>query len=333
MNVLIAGIGRNIEHSISFLKFTFENIAASIDKCAVVIYENNSTDHSAELLTTWNNQDARVYTVSEVFSVEEQLRQGRARTWDKKPCRIEIISAARNKLLEIILRPEYDNFDLVLMMDLDIPQPLPLEETLNAIYRFPKNAAAVFSYGVNSVGRMYDLYAYRDRVFPFGPEIVESFFSTSHQKRLFRHFDKIRKKEFHPVFSAFNGAGLYRRELLKGCLYSAHPTQDLDRLYRKQAECLGGEPADWFSPQNNDDVLSGAYLFGAGGFFYRNNSGYDFPIVNEHTGLHASLLQKGELLLRPSWIHRSNHIGYTFRLESIVRKIQQIMKNVLFGTL
>lgn len=331
MNILIAGIGRNIANSIPFLKTTFEGIASQVAECAVVIYENNSTDHSSELLQAWSAQDLRVRARSEYISPEEQLNQGKARTWDNQPCRLEILAAARNKLLAMILEPQYEGYELVLILDLDIPQPLPQKETLDAIRSFPDDAAAVFSFGVNSVGKMYDLHPYRDNAFPFGPEIVgDEFFSIPNQKRLFKHTNKLKTCQFHPVFSAFNGAALYRRALLQGCVYSAHPTKALDEYYRDQAERLGKSPADWF-PGNTHiaSTLQGVYLFGTDGFFYRNNVGYNFPVVIGHSTLHASLIKKGKLYLRPAWIHYSGHPGYNFWDEIIQTKFQQLASRIL----
>lgn len=327
MKILISGVGRNISNSIPFLKATFSSIASSVAECDVVVYENNSTDHSGELLQEWSSQDSRVHAVSETISVEEQLNQGKARTWDNKPCRLEIIAAARNKLLDLIRKPEYAVYDLVLMLDLDIPQPLPSEATLQAIYKFPDDAAAVFSFGINSVGKMYDMHPYRDDILPFGPEILgDEFFSIPNQKRFFRHTNKLKSLEFHPVYSSFNGAALYRRDFLVKCSYFAHPTEDLDNYYREQASRLKKEPSDWFPGQTHTcSTLQGIYLFGTDGFFYRNNAGYNFPVTISHSTLHATLRKMGKLYLRPSWIHQSHHPGYNFWDEIIQKKIQQLL--------
>ena len=325
-SILIVGIGRNIENSIPFLKTTFEGISSAVDSSAFVVYENNSTDRSPELLREWSLQDSRVQAICEMIPLEEQLNQGKARTWDNKPCRLELIVTARNKLLDIIRGSEYEIFDLVLMVDLDIPQPLPLRETLDAICAFPSDAAAVFSFGVNNVGKMYDFHAYRDDVFPFGPEIIgEDFYSIAKQRRFFRYTNRLKQYEFYVVQSAFNGAALYRRSLLQDCSYSAHPTQDLDEYYRFQARKLGKHPSDIHSNKEERDANQGLYLFGEDGFFYRNNSGYDFPVVIGHSTLHATLAKKGKLYLRPSWFHYSSHVGYNFLDEIALQKARQFM--------
>lgn len=324
-NILIAGVGRNIENSIPFLKETFDNIASAVDSCAFAIYENNSSDLSPNLLREWSRQDPRVHTICDVIPEKDQLDRGKARTWDNKPCRLELIVAARNKLLEIVRRPEFENFEIVLMLDLDIPQTLPTIETLEAIYTFPNDAAAVFSYGVNSVGKLYDLHAYRDDMFPFGPEIIgEDFFSINNQKRYFRHTNRLKIAEFHPVQSAFNGAALYRRSSMIDCSYSAHPTKELDKIYREQATRLGKSPSDWI-PEDSlvGGSLQGVFLFGTDGFFYRNNAGYNFPIVIGHSTFHAALAKKGKLLLRPSWLHYSGHLGYNSWDEILANKMKQ----------
>jgi hypothetical protein len=162
---------------------------------------------------------------------------------------------------------------------------------------------------------MYDLYTYRDESFPFGPEIIgDQFFSGKHEKKLYRHTDRLKRREFYPVYCAFNGAALYRREYLHQCRYSAYPNRDLDNLYRKIASDMGKDPSNWFPRQTHiNGTLPGVYLFGEDGFFYQNNAGYDYPIIIEHAALHATLIKKGKLYLRPPWVHQSqNHEGYLF---------------------
>lgn len=319
MRILLAGIGKNIRNSLEAIQKTFTDLADKLE-CAAVLYENNSSDDSAELLQEWGKKDSRIHVTSEKISLQEFLDQGKARTWDNLPCRMELLARARNKLLDRIMAPEFDGYDLVLMLDLDIVRPLPIPETTDAIRTFPSDAAAVFSFGINTAGKMYDIYTYRDEQFPFGPEIIgEEFFSSRFEKSLYHHTDRLKRVDFHPVYSAFNGAALYRREFLQNCRYSAFPNQDLDKLYRKIAVKMGKGPSYWFPGQTHiNGALQGVYLFGTEGFFYRNNAGYNFPIIIEHAALHASLLQKGKLFLRPSWVHQSqSHAGYLFWHERI----------------
>jgi len=321
MRILLAGIGKNIQKSLGAIQDTFSSLASKFE-CAAVFYENNSSDNSAELLQEWKKQDSRIHVTSETIPFQESLNRCKARTWDNQPCRMELLAEARNKLLDRIMTPAFEGYDLVLMFDLDIVRPLPLSETADAIRTFPSDAAGVFSFGVNTAGKMYDLYTYRDVPFPFGPEIIgEHFFSNKHEKKLYRHTDGLKRHEFYPVYCAFNGAALYRREYLQGCRYSAYPNQDLDNLYRKIASDMGKEPSNWFTGQTHiNSVLQGAYLFGEDGFFYQNNAGYDYPIIIEHAALHATLIKKGKLYLRPPWVHQSqNHDGYLFWHERLMR--------------
>jgi len=319
MRILLTGIGKNIQKSLGAIQETFTSLASKFE-CAAIFYENNSSDNSAELLQKWKKEDSRIHVVSETIPSEELLNQGKARTWDNLPCRLELLARARSKLLDKILSPAFNGYDLVLMLDLDIVRPLPIMETADAISTFPADAAAVFSFGVNTAGKMYDLFAYRDESFPFGPEILgEFFFKSKHEKRLYRHTDRLKKCEFHPVYSAFNGAALYRREALYGCKYSPYPNQDLDNLYRKIAKDMGKEPSDWFPGQTHiNGVLQGIYLFGKDSFFYQSSAGYNFPIIIEHVALHTTLMKKGKLYMRPPWTHRiQDHLGYLFWYERL----------------
>ena len=86
----------------------------------------------------------------------------------------------------------------------------------------------------------YDRYAFRDQNYPFGPELLGSFFWNevlNWPKGLFW----IGKEEWIPVYSAFGGLGIYKRESFLKSSYSGVMTLDLEKYYRKIMDSLPKE--------------------------------------------------------------------------------------------
>jgi hypothetical protein len=211
---------------------------------------------------------------------------------------MELIAAARNKLLEMM--GTIDAEDYVLMFDGDCAAPLDVDYILNRIHNFPADADAIFANGIGRTQPVYyDTYALRTRERPYGPEIMGDTFWKTLPSHVIR--------ERTSVISAFGGAGLYRGACFHAApRYSAMPTEDLNAQYR--ASTTPVEP----SPTHHEGALLGIYLFEAkesGGLFYRNNSGYAAPIVCEHSTFHATMARNGcgRFFIDPQFIYISTH--------------------------
>jgi hypothetical protein len=157
--------------------------------------------------------------------------------------------------------------------------------------------------GLNPFGYMYDFYAYRDAQFPFGPEIMrEAFWSGHHQqyvqtamhnKTMFCN-RMIQKNPallpYIPVASGFNGLCIFRLDAIKGSLYSATPTPEMNAEYQAM-NCI--PPLAKNAKTHVDGASVGMYLFPKDennkGIFYFHNSGYNFPVVCEHVPFFASM--------------------------------------------
>jgi len=185
------------------------------------------------------------------------------------PYRPEVISLARNSVLECALS-SFEN-DYVLMMDMDFV----LEPDYDGIAEcFTRNDwDAVFANGIDPEGRFWDWFALRDERFPFG---VETMGDEWYKLQRPHHF---LKDEWHPVYSAFGGFGIYRREALDGCRYSATLTPSVRALN----ESLGHR----------------------GPYTTHQGVGPD-PSICEHVGLHADMISRGRnrLFINPRMVFR-----------------------------
>jgi hypothetical protein len=216
--IIVCGVCKNVASTLPVIRAAFEDLVAKAGvPCWAVFYENNSDDGTDAELMKWASDApaGQVKVQCDKFVKEEELSRCVARTYDNKPCRMEQIAHARNKLLDMLVgelrspnpssgghaspltplqgtnaasvapgiggaggnAPRY-----VVMIDMDNPVPFPVNAILKCIARDPDGFDALVCNGLNPMGHMYDTYAYRDAQFPFGPEIMrEAFWSGHHQ--------------------------------------------------------------------------------------------------------------------------------------------------------
>lgn len=311
MTVYIGMIAKNIENSILPLLTFLTEFQTALPDSHVFIYENNSTDETRSYFPILQTMIQNIHIQSETLSESDLLKEGLMRTWDNKPCRMEMIARARNKLLEMIDCHGYMDDDLIIMLDSDMSEPVEIGPLLQKLQNFPKDADAIFANGLASNRKIYyDMYALRYVNSLYGPEIRgDAFWKT---------IKNIEITERMPVISAFGGLGIYKGYCLKHNSYSAIPTKSLDQLYKSIMSQSG-----YIQPipeTHHNGALMGMYLFGEGPYdtshslnpqdiFYVNNSGYNFPVVCEHSTLHATMIMRGQgrLFIDPDQRYYSNH--------------------------
>jgi hypothetical protein len=218
--VLICGVCQNVANTFENTSQNIESLASFFEEVAIVIYENNSKDKTRELMSEWAHRNPQITFVSEFLS-QKELPQSRT----------ERIALARNKLLGLIKDPKYDEFEYVVMADLDFSTPWPIEEIVKTI-RGGGDFDFVGANGVIEDGRYYDRYAFRNKRYPFGPEILGDFFWKELLDPKRRVFFKPSDR-FIPVYSAFGGLGIYKRGSLLNVSYSGTVTADLKEYYNK----------------------------------------------------------------------------------------------------
>ena len=330
MNILLVGCCKNIEFNIEIIKKNFYNLSEKINICKGVFYENNSTDNTSFILKNWEHNESNIKVISEYYSETELLNMCKASTYNNKPCRIEIISMARNKILEEIEKDIYNDIDFVIMYDMDHKILLPIENIINVLNK-NYNFDALICKGNDQCGDIYDTYSYKDHTFLYGSEILGE---DSGYLDILKQINYRNKEGLIPVLSAFNGMCIYKKSSIKNIRYTPYPSKALDKIYREslsniyffnktKEEILNIEKDLYdkygikllksvsdiyknFEKNNsstniiNTDVvkhingsLQGVYLFGDDGIFYKNCNGYNYPIVCEHIIFHLEMREKG----------------------------------------
>lgn len=323
MKILLTGCCKNIENNIDVVKKSFYELSKNIEKCKCVFYENNSEDNTPILLKKWQDEDSNVKCIIEKYTNEELLNMCKAVTWDNKPCRVEIISMARNKILNEIENDLYNEFDYVIMFDLDHKNVLPVDKILNVLNK-NIDFDALICKGTDQNGDMYDTYAYRDYKYPLGAEIVGD--DTGYFDIL-KQIEVRNKTNLIPVLSSFNGMAILKKSSIKNIRYSAYPSSALNKIYKnikenpssfekykKETLLLENQLTIKYNLRltkslleiysildkdkseiktHNEGRLQGVYLYGTDGIFYQNCSGFNYPIVCEHVIFFLEMREKG----------------------------------------
>lgn len=214
--ILICGVGRNIQLAIKNMILNIENLGHNFLDYAVIIYENNSKDNSASLLKEWANRNPHVHLTSEMLSLDEL----------PKRC-TEKIARARNFVLSVARNEQFHDYPYLIMVDLDFMTPWPIDEILKTI-QSPKEWDCVSANGIDKEGLYYDRYAFRDKNFPLGPELIGKHFWKDLKETWF----KLSGDHWIPVFSAFGGLAIYKTSSFINFSYSGTVTQDLQEAYK-----------------------------------------------------------------------------------------------------
>lgn len=117
-NIVICMLGRNIEREIPILKNRVKYTCNCFKNYKILIFENNSTDQTRYHLTRWRNSDQNVRILGNDDGDETKMPS----LYTFGACsekRINLMANYRNKYLAI-LKTDYKNYDVCVVMDSDI---------------------------------------------------------------------------------------------------------------------------------------------------------------------------------------------------------------------
>jgi hypothetical protein len=298
-NAIICGIVKNcadkLDQNINLAIKTGEQF----NSYKLVIYENNSTDRTKEML--------KKYETAKIISedIDPDIIRQTSRIWSYKevtgsdhPCRIEQIANARNRVIDEISKPEYDNFTHVVWIDLD-SNGWSIDGIADS---FAKTAQwdVIYANGINPNRTYYDMYALRTLTNPglcFGPEIVGEHFWNSVQKITFSN-----ELPLIPVCSAFGGIGIFKKEIFQKYRYDCIVNPAVKTFYKNiiSTSRLNNEYNKRI--ENPDTKFPSGYL--EDNIFWKSNSGYDKPVVCEHVCLNLELYNNGyKMFINPKMVY------------------------------
>lgn len=264
-SVIICGIVRNAGPRFNRSMEIAKNIGSMFENSRIAIYENNSTDDTKERLAVSNPW----WWLSErVVGADHPLKS-------------VATSASRNVLMRHIVDKEKP--DIFIWMDFDFVLD-PNYDAIAAIFDRVEDWDAVFANGIDPDGLYWDWLAYRGWHGLFGPELIgdRNWYIPKQPLKLQD------SKEWHRVLSAFGGCGIYKRDAILGCRYSARVTPDMEDVYGKFIDENQGNP-QVLQYRSMDCGLSLG-----GDVMWKLNSGVtDFVATCDHVAMHASMIKNG----------------------------------------
>lgn len=224
--VLVCGVCKDIEPQLPCMMKIMEKVGGLFDDYKIVVYENNSTDNTKNLLRNWMNNNGKVEIMLESLTQDELSQRVINRHDDGSFFKVELIARARNIVLNHIRSKKFDDYRYLIMFDMDFNLPPPAESIIE-IFQSKREWDGVFAYGVGSLNQFWDWYAFRDYNEPFGPELLGyDWFGP-------KHWSLFKTDQWCPVYSACGGCAIYKRESIKDCWYSGLVTPDLEEVSKK----------------------------------------------------------------------------------------------------
>ena len=306
MNVIICGVVKNAQQQLCNNIDTAIQLGKRCNKYKIVIYENNSTDSTKNILETFGHNEHFVIITEDI---DDETIKRESKIWSYKkvtgsdhPCRIEQISNARNKLVSEFEKDIYNDYDYVVMIDFD-SKLFMIDGILSSLEMVRENRKRIIY--ANSPN-YYDYYALRSKHSEFnlfGPELIGEFFW---QKMKVKPLElSPQSKSLFSVYSAFNGIGVYDKNVFKKHRYDAVVSNIVKDMY-KTIISQNNELYDVFRNVISNDCPK--FIDGekdeTTGFVWKNNSGYNKPVICEHVSFNFSALSDGyEIFINPSMLY------------------------------
>ena len=297
MKVLICAIVKNAAKNLHLNLHYARETCKAFAKAHIVIYENNSTDGTKEILKSQKSSELTVISedlLPKQVRTESKIWTYQEVTGSDHPCRIEQISKARNKVLEEINQKKYDDYDFVLWVDFDSKgwEVAPLVKALQ--YKDQWDVC----YGNSNP--YYDFYALRTEENPFGPEILGQYWWNHLPQGKFNPLTWLKKKfpspkkvpQFKPVLSAFNGIGLYHKRIFRDFIFDFQVNEEVKKFYRGYYHKLKNPELKKLIEQD-DTTFPGGLKDEASSIIWKNNSGYQGLVICEHVCFNFALQNHG----------------------------------------
>jgi glycosyltransferase involved in cell wall biosynthesis len=192
----------------------------------IVLYENDSTDNTVEILTKFKKDNICFEFISET-NIIERIKYTHLHN------RVQILEHCRNTLLAYILK-HFVEYDLMIMIDLD-----------NVLERFnPKTILNAFKYGddwsaltANCIGKYYDIWALRisDKIWrndihgkiwpkPLMHDCWSQMVDNVHPRICINEYQQVIPINMPLIqtSSSFGGLGIYKIKDIYACKYNSY---------------------------------------------------------------------------------------------------------------
>ena len=219
--VVIVGIARDNIIDLPDVKRYIEYTGGFFKDYRVIIFENDSTDGTKWFLSKWKQKNHKVQIISQDYQ-------------NKKRPSIGFLATARNYYInELQHNPEYRDFDLVMMLDMDMSNGWDMRGVFDTFSKIDQWDAVCANGIWTTDGRMYDAFAFRRPGFQDSPAQ-----NADYAERVVPMMQNIIYPvggALVPVTSCFNGMAFYKKKFIQECLYTS-PGGDCEHVMFN--ECL-----------------------------------------------------------------------------------------------
>lgn len=304
-DIIICGVVKNVKNRIDHNIKLCRELGNRCDSYKIIIYENNSNDGTKEILEKYNNDpDCKIIMENlDIGKHNSEIWAYTKITGSDHPCRIEQISNARNKLINEITKDIYDSYTIVVNIDLD-SSFWDVNGIIDSIDKVGNDRNTII-YANSTV--YYDYYALRSshsKYHLLGPEVIGEVFWDNLNKEKLRLDPE--KNELVPVYSAFNGIGVFDKNIYKKYRYNFLVDNHIKTFYN---EVFTTHPTllqefKQHVEKQCDKFLGGVEEIGIHKIYYKNNSGYDKPVICEHVSFNFNLHLEGyKIYINPKMLY------------------------------
>ncbi len=225
--IVICSLARNVSHVFEKNKSRLEYICSKFDEYRIVLFENDSSDNSRELLSDWTKINKNVILL-------ECCGLGSCICSLKTKTGYEYGGMSRERLSRMAMYREqylnfvnlyFKNFDYMLVMDFDLDGCININGLFDSIAK--EDWGAIFCNGRVSVPGTFGLktiqYDSLAMLFMEDDYKPKSFKTGDHLSKLIKSEYNGYNSHFYQVKSAFNGYGIYKIKSLDGCSYISDP--------------------------------------------------------------------------------------------------------------
>jgi len=295
-SVLICGVVKNVGNRLIHNLNQAIKTGELFKDYHILIYENNSTDNTKEILKKYSNHP-KIFVQSENI----ELTKSNTKLWayteitkSDHPCRIESISNARNKLIEEMNKEKYNMFTYVIWIDLDsngweldgISESFQKKEEWDVLYS-------------NNKDNYYDMYAYRGETNLLGPEIVGEIFWNN-----LPNFKIPKSNTLIPVYSAFGGIGIYKKDIFMHHRFDFILNNAVEQCYKNIIKKYNFNDTILNDISKKDKKFPIGIYDEENNIFWKSNSGYNGVVICEHVALNFDLINNGyKIFINPNIIY------------------------------
>lgn len=244
--IVIAGLARNIRKRLEFNIPILEQIGSKFQDYQIVIFENDSTDGTRDLIKSWSSQNKHVVLLDccDLGDCDCQLKE--KNLYDlgaMTQARIDKMAFFRNRYLEYI-QTNLSDYDYMLVIDLDIEGSTNIDGIYHTIAHrnwdmVALNGRTQLPGTFGTLTNAYDALAYRSINEIKATENIN--FGNWFQKwwQMNRLITSSGEKMV-PVKSAFNGAGLYQIKSILGTKYYTLSNSEHIGLHQSMSDANHG---------------------------------------------------------------------------------------------